>query len=240
MGYLIFGLIAFVFIMILMIADSKNKAEQKAKDVQSMSLKIDKDNGFKTFKKIVSRNSTFILSFNEDDKKLLISKKDAIDTINYEDIIGVELIQDNIITSSKSTSNIVGRAIVGGVLLGGVGALIGGVTGKDKQKESASYIGLNIHTKNNTIELCVFDSLNEFASKKIKKGQLLWSEYEAGRKQAKEIERLLRVIVDKNTPIKTPQSSTADELSKLGTLLKDGLLTQEEFEQEKAKILNRG
>ena len=240
MGYLFFGLIAFVFIMILMIADSKNKAEQKAKDVQSMSLKIDKDNGFKTFKKIVSRNSTFILSFNEEDKKLLISKKDAIDTINYEDIIGVELIQDNIITSSKSTSNIVGRAIVGGVLLGGVGALIGGVTGKDKQKESASYIGLNIHTKNITIELCVFDSLNEFASKKIKKGQLLWSEYETGRKQAKEIERLLTVIVDKNTPVKTPQLSTADDLSKLGTLLKDGLLTQEEFEQEKAKMLNRG
>lgn len=76
--------------------------------------------------------------------------------------------------------------------------------------------------------------------KKIKKGQLLWSEYETGRKQAKEIERLLTVIVDKNTPIKTTLASSADELSKLGDLLKDGLLTQEEFEQEKAKILNKG
>ncbi len=71
----------------------------------------------------------------EENSKIVIRNK----TYNFEDIISFELkdnkqiIFENTISKSISetnTKNILGRAIVGGILFGGVGAIIGGSTAK--------------------------------------------------------------------------------------------------------------
>ncbi|EPZ54444.1 hypothetical protein H477_3583 [[Clostridium] sordellii ATCC 9714] len=48
---------------------------------------------------------------------------------NYKDIIEFELLEDG----ESITKGGLGRAVAGGVLLGGVGAIVGGVTGIEKQ-----------------------------------------------------------------------------------------------------------
>ncbi|WP_139785622.1 hypothetical protein [Cytobacillus gottheilii] len=48
----------------------------------------------------------------------------------YHEITKVELVIDDTVAYQSSLSSAVGRAVVGGVLAGGVGAVIGGVTGK--------------------------------------------------------------------------------------------------------------
>lgn len=53
----------------------------------------------------------------------------------YEDILNVELVIDDSVAYQSSLSRAAGRAIVGGVLSGGVGAIIGGVTGKKNDRE---------------------------------------------------------------------------------------------------------
>lgn len=60
--------------------------------------------------------------------------------INLTDVIEVELIQDNDIVSKVSSSSAISRAIVGGALAGGIGAVIGGNTAKSKSLNKLSRI----------------------------------------------------------------------------------------------------
>ncbi|SDY30507.1 Ltp family lipoprotein [Eubacterium barkeri] len=50
---------------------------------------------------------------------------------HYDDIVSYELMEDG----ESVVSGGVGRAVAGGILFGGVGAIVGGVTGKKKQKD---------------------------------------------------------------------------------------------------------
>lgn len=73
----------------------------------------------------------------EDERILIIND----DIYSFSEIIGYELIEDNqIVYSSKtktSTGSMVGRAIVGGAIMGGIGAVIGGSTAKSETSTSS-------------------------------------------------------------------------------------------------------
>ncbi|MEX3625079.1 hypothetical protein [Viridibacillus arvi] len=60
----------------------------------------------------------------------------------YETITDVKLSIDDSVAYQSSISSAVGRAVVGGVLLGGVGAVIGGVTGKKNGKKIVHKVDL--------------------------------------------------------------------------------------------------
>lgn len=71
--------------------------------------------------------------FNEREKKLWLCQTeysfDEVIDVEIEDITTQHTTGGDIITKTK-TANMVGRAIVGGILTGGVGAIIGGATAK--------------------------------------------------------------------------------------------------------------
>ncbi|PFU30955.1 hypothetical protein COK80_09125 [Bacillus anthracis] len=62
----------------------------------------------------------------------------------YERITDIELSIDDSVAFQSSLSSATGRAIVGGVLAGGVGAIIGGVTGKKNGQKVVHRISLTI------------------------------------------------------------------------------------------------
>ena len=71
------------------------------------------------------------IEFDDDRKKWLIpDKKKAPQIYSYGDILDCDLIEDE----ESLTSGGLGRAIAGGLLFGGAGAIVGGVTGKKKTK----------------------------------------------------------------------------------------------------------
>lgn len=77
--------------------------------------------------------------------------------LKFEQITGVNVVSEkDIIEKSKST---VGRAIVGGVLLGRLGAIIGGMSGiGNKQKsEMHYYMVINYKSKNEEIKVLSFE-----------------------------------------------------------------------------------
>jgi len=77
--------------------------------------------------------------------------------LKFEQITGVNVVSEkDIIEKSKST---VGRAIVGGVLLGRLGAIIGGMSGiGNKQKsETHYYMVINYKSKNEEIKVLSFE-----------------------------------------------------------------------------------
>ncbi len=70
------------------------------------------------------------VKFNAIEKQMLIQNNFKNSYINYKDIISFELIEDDKTVSSGGLS----RALVGGVLFGGAGAIVGAVTAGKKKK----------------------------------------------------------------------------------------------------------
>ena len=129
----------------------------------------------------------------------------------------------------------IGRAVVGGVIAGPVGAIIGGVTKQKKHTDMVENLSISISFKNaqpNTQKLT-------YIYKKQAKDQ----SYEKALLKAKETLSGFDTIVasmasnEPNSSIKETEISGADEIRKFKELLDDGIITQEEFYAKKKELL---
>jgi len=146
--------------------------------------------------------------------------------ILMEQIEFVVIEAQNEIIERKSKS-VVGRALVGGLLLGPVGAIVGGLSGVGSKEKNLA--------EDNILTIKIADS-NFFISFSIKNKNLMEVEsyfkkhFGPKFKSTDELEQI-------NSEV-TPKLSVADELLKLKSLLDCGLLTAEEFEIQKQRIIN--
>jgi hypothetical protein len=146
---------------------------------------------------------------------------------------------------TKSTGRTVGGAIVGGMLMGGAGAVVGGLSGDIKKKREVKNMDVKIllrSTENTSCVLHFMDSSSPLNSK----DPSFNARYEEFLRNANTAKDLLSIIIDdaKQTatqavtqPVAPQPSSVADELAKLAKLKADGILTEEEFLAQKAKLL---
>ncbi|KYN78135.1 hypothetical protein A0J52_02330 [Clostridium sporogenes] len=81
------------------------------------------------------------IKFNDNIKQILISPKFNPRIVNYSDILDFELIENG---KTVETKGGLGRTAAGGVLFGGVGAIVGGTTGKKKSISSVSGMKIKI------------------------------------------------------------------------------------------------
>lgn len=174
------------------------------------------------------------VQFDDDNKKWLIPSKGTFiptpDLIfNYSDIVDFELLEDG----ESVASGGLGRALVGGALFGGVGAIVGGVTGKRKSKNVCSSLRLKV-TINNMDSPAVY--INFIETKTQKDGL----SYKAIADQAQECLSVFQLICDKQKGTSenmNQTSSAAEEIRKFKELLDDGIITQEEFDKKKNELL---
>lgn len=128
------------------------------------------------------------------------------------------------------------RAVVGGVIAGGAGAVVGAVTG-GKNYDYIDKLGVVITFKNNeNIRLM-------FLTSETKKGGLIANNYY---KQFHDVCGVLDATINKNTQqlqleqqkkLANSGPSSADEIAKFKKLAEDGIITQEEFEAKKKQLL---
>lgn len=179
-------------------------------------------------------------------KVLVIIGQGTHDIINYADIIQVSYVENGTQLYTKSAGRTVGGAIVGGVLMGGAGAVVGGLSGASTQNMEIRSIEVKILLRNTNRTSCVlnFMKANRNLKTKDETDRRLYESYSKSANQAKDI---LSVIIDnvKQTstavarPVMTTTStSVADELIKLAKLKADGVLTEEEFQAQKSKLLS--
>lgn len=91
-----------------------------------------------------------------------------IQRINFDDIVEVKVNSDSSTITSTSRGSQLGGAIVGGVLAGGAGAIIGGLSGKTKSSESMKKLVLEIvvnSISNPVIEIPFYDSTVELKAR---------------------------------------------------------------------------
>lgn len=247
-GFIIFAIIV---IIVAGIMGSNYETKKKAERASSLSLKLQDVSDFTLTKKVDGYGGYYLFAIDEVNEKIGLLTQIESSFISFSDIIGVELIEDGNILTKKSTSRTIGGAILGGVIAGGAGTIVGGLSGNSIQKNKVSTVTVKILVRNlnqPTLSILCFDSKTmtvEHKSSIETEGKMESYIYKLCRKNADDIKDLVSVIIDrvdnKSEPTSiasTSSNSVADELLKLNELKEKGIITESEFSAQKSKILN--
>lgn len=165
--------------------------------------------------------------------------------IAHTDVISSEIFEDGETVTKAVRSSQIGGVVVGGLLLGGVGAVIGGLSGKRVQQGKVKRIELRL-TINDASQPTHTVS---FLGQEVARTTLLYKmTAEAARTWQARMDVLIKradseshsnAVASLTPSLPAPAGSVADEIRKLADLKAQGLLTQAEFESEKSKLLSR-
>ena len=169
----------------------------------------------------------------DDNKQLWLISKGFLGkkpkVYKYSDIIDFELLEDG----ETITKGGLGRALAGGILFGGVGAIVGGVTGGKRTKPICNSLKIKITVKDINDPAVYIN----FIEGKAKKNGII---YKIASESAQECLSTLQLICDSQKSEQNNEATTtsnADEIMKYKNLLDAGAITQEEFEAKKRQLL---
>ncbi len=202
----------------------------------------------------VNESNPTLMHFNDyafitDDKNefVAIVAPSKIHVLKYSDIVSISYEENGSDVYNKS----LGGAVVGGLLFGGVGAIVGGNTAKATQNKEIKIMSVKIllkSTSDSTIILKIYKAGSDGDILKTK-NEVDRKLYEGLMKEVAGIKDIFSIIIDmadkkiaqqKFTPVMQPVASTsvADELVKLAKLKESGILSEEEFNAQKARLLS--
>ncbi len=163
-------LIAFGFLFLLLIFGGIMAVIEENKDENEYSLwevDLEKKYGIPTLKikptnQSLSKNVVVLVYDTR--KTIYINGKGR----KYSDIIDFNVNDQTSYKTTSSTGSMIGRGLVGGLLLGGVGALAGATTGEKSTIKGASTYRINVIMRNMNDPIVTYvTSENECAQKMI-------------------------------------------------------------------------
>lgn len=178
-----------------------------------------------------------VLIIDASNRVLYMSKLFGLtsEEISIDSIVGYTYVEDD---KKYGVGHTIGVAAVGGVLFGGVGAVIGSVIGSNP-KRKVTHIGVEITYEENNI--CNLFYAHIYKGKPIKASG---SEYNNYLETAKLLMGQLDLMIKKPSEEMESQKeidvhtiSNADEIRKYKELLDEGIITQEEFMSKKEQLL---
>lgn len=236
------GIAIIVLIIIFIIAFiGMNKDEEKAKENEYSIEDYLKSKNFKTSQmKIYNQyNNRIQLRTDLEHKQIAICyifPVEKIDFIKFTDIIECEIIED----SNTIMKGGVGRAVVGGVLAGGIGAVVGANTRASQNVTNS--LQIRIVTKNINRSLYTINIITAETQKDSK-------EYKESMNFANDVYATITSIInnsEKNNSnlggkkdMEQNNNDFIEQLERLSKLKENGVITQEEFEESKQKILSQ-
>lgn len=149
---------------------------------------------------------------------------------SFSDIREFELLENGNSVSSGG----LGRAVAGGILFGGVGAVVGGVTGKKKNVSTVTSMQIKITTADMDTPAVYINFITGGTS--YKTNSFVYRDFA---KSAQEILSTLSVIVNSKDGSKQAASGAGNisELREYKKLLDEGIITKAEFDKKKQSIL---
>lgn len=234
------------------ILQANSNAKKKAERGDNLKSKIGED-GFTSSKTILGVNNLYTFAIDETQRKIRILTENTCKTISFDDIISVEIVEDNRVFSKKSTMRTVGGAVAGGVIAGGVGAIVGGLSGSSTEDKKVSYVQVCILLKDIHHPKVVIDCFNASTMTTERKLEIKVSGmeghlYKIGLEHANQIKDTISVIIDTidseaSASVATQREtrinhSVAEQLERLHALKEKGILTEDEFAEQKRKILS--
>lgn len=147
MWYFIGGIVVFISVALII---TTAKADKERNKIKRLFGKTGADNfKYQWFSFNLQENVMPYSAIAIDDvNKEIVIVQDKEYKYKFDDIRSVEIIMDEEESISKSTLSTLGKATVGGVLLGGVGAVTGAASGKSKVLKKIKKLDLKIKTSN--------------------------------------------------------------------------------------------
>lgn len=148
---------------------------------------------------------------------------------SFDELVTYELLQNG----TAITKGGIGRAIVGGALFGGVGAIVGGVTGR-KTKSEVTELRIKIVTNNIFIQ---YMYINLLGCASLSMDSLA---YKGIMDTAQKILSLLAIVSNSTKNEAVPHAycnQVVEDLKQFKSLLDEGVITQEEFDMKKQQLL---
>lgn len=244
---LIISIVGIVFVLILV--TNQNEAEKRKETQNKVTALISSAPEFNSTRNIAI-SGDLVLLINDTTKQICILRPNFKKVIGFDQVIDVEYIVNEETIASKSTLNTIGRTIVGGVLAGGAGAIVGGLTGKTKMENKISKIKVKVLIRDIDIpamNITYFDC-NTLPDRKPVSPDSILCQNEIH--DAQSFVNTMSVIIDEGKrmnnslpqeQLQIPQkeySSVADEIKRLAALKDEGILTQEEFDKQKNILLS--
>lgn len=198
MGWIIVIFLVVIFVVAIMIANKEQKeTENRGKAInQTISQMSD----FNPTTKIIGPQNRFVFAIDYAACKILYMPGTIKYLYSFDDVISVELIENNNIISEKSTGRTIGGALVGGFVAGGVGAIVGGLSGSSKQQNLHISVKAKLLLRNNTspsVEIPCFDCRTMTTEgKPVKDGSMEDYIYKQGLNCAQKIVDSVSVIID--------------------------------------------
>lgn len=157
----------------------------------------------------------------------------------FDEIADFDLLENN----NAIASGGLGRAIIGGTLLGGAGAIVGGITGKRKTKTTCDMLVVQISTTNMFFPNLMITYINKEIKKTDKKYMKELNNAQqtiAGLNSVIKIaenNKVIKVSVEDNNYDNNMSDDSYKELKELKELLDMGIINQEEFDIKKKELL---
>jgi len=214
--------------------------KQNAERAKTASISFN-STGFSATQKLVGCSGYSGIAIDETRKKICLLESSAGSyfqrtIIDYRDVLASEIEEDGqTVTRTQRTSQI-GGALIGGLALGGVGAIIGGLSGKTVSSNVATNITLSVTV--NITKTPVFDIVlfSDWVNDKF--------DYDDASAEARHWHGLLTAVIKQadledsaSEKAAVDSGSVADELAKLVALKEQGVLSDDEFSNQKQKLL---
>ncbi len=222
----------------LYLEELEYKDKQYVEDVILRKIKVE------TYKEIFKPTNIIGCLFAIDEENKLwgilqgsgFAKKEVKKIYKFEDIFDYEVIEDEeTITKQKGgLGSGVGKALVGGLFFGGIGALAGASSGNKKLKSKTILTSLKI-------VISLKDSFNQVIIPIVTQPTKYYQSY---KDDCQKITVVLDKIKQQNENFYKPenvlkQTDEVEEIRKYKQLLDDGVITEEEFRQKKKQILEK-
>ena len=229
------------------IVSANNRRQEITERGKIMENKVNNLSNFNATQKVVGVYNLYTFAVDDKKREVAYIEENQETFIPYDEIISVEVIEDNTVIASKSTMRTIGGAVVGGALAGGAGAVVGGLSGNTNMKKKVKMVQVKLRLRdisNPTLFINCFDYITMACGEEVKPDGMLGVIYRQGLEHAQQIADLVSVIIDdvdrsqKQGNNSNSSSSVADELAKLADLKAKGILTEEECNSLKSKLLN--
>ena len=212
---------------------------------KTMEDHLERINDFSVTQKVIGLDCNCGLAIDENRKKVCLidyrQESILLRVVSYNDLLSSELYEDGEIITRTVRSSQIGGVLIGGLLLGRAGAIIGGLSGDTRSSGSVNKIDLRLMINDTKKPLHDVNFLNL----ETKRGG---SRYQQATQQARHWHGLIEVLIKRadaedkadvtNSTTVIQSSSVSDEIKKLADLLNSGVLSANEFQQQKAKLLS--
>lgn len=238
----------------------RKKTEQNDKADSDLLSYLSSIEGFQSSQRFISEDKKHVVAIDEGSKKVcFVDNNFGIGKriYSYKELMRSEIVEDGVSITNTSRSSQLGGAILGGMIAGGVGAVVGALSGSQMTESHVKSITLQITTNDTRtpIQYIKFLFLQEAIAKNTVR-------YQQAIKEANRWHGLISVLIKRadqeeqenrerekasstesvtpdmegTSPPQVSPTSVADELGKLADLLKQGLITQEEFDVQKKRL----